>query len=263
MLRRLYRCVVRLHPSSFRQRFGNEMLYIFDQKRGTLAVLGATLDCIFSLLRQWTLRPHVSVEPSSFPLERRASDHIPSFGTLEPSQPSASAIIHGTLLSLILFYGTVVAIRYSWIHVLNLHIPEISANPTQPLSWDSKNSSKHLTVDVIPTEAENHQNDTLAASSSRTPVTPVPPRRVTIWLDLYVGKYVSNYPPTKIAIQIEGDHLSLAAGRQRFILVPASRTRFMMAGVENSYVDFAADAEGGIRSLSWAVNGNVIIAQRQ
>jgi hypothetical protein len=31
MLRRLYRCAVRMHPSSFRRRFGEEMLYIFDQ----------------------------------------------------------------------------------------------------------------------------------------------------------------------------------------------------------------------------------------
>ena len=62
MLRRLYRCVVRLHPFSFRRRFGEEMLYIFDQQKGTLSALGVMLDCVFSLLRQWTLRPHFGIE---------------------------------------------------------------------------------------------------------------------------------------------------------------------------------------------------------
>ncbi len=65
MLRRLYRCAVRLHPSSFRRSFGDEMLYIFDQQKGTLAAVGVTLDCVFSLLRQWTLRPRPA---SSYPL---------------------------------------------------------------------------------------------------------------------------------------------------------------------------------------------------
>jgi hypothetical protein len=247
------------------------MLYIFDQQRGPLATLGVMLDCVVSLLRQWTLRPHIDAELPAAPLRSPMTEHIPSFATLDTFQPRASAIIYGTLLSLILFYMTVFAIRYSWIHVLNLHIPEIEANATQPLSRHSNNLAEHLPVDVIPTDADDPQSKAIASSSPRTPAAHVPPRRVVIWLDQYVGRYISNHPPAKIWIQIErdpltGDHLSLslaAAGKPSVALSPVSPAKFAIVGAENGYVAFTADAQGGICCLSWVVNGNVITAQRQ
>jgi hypothetical protein len=91
-----------------------------------------------------------------------------------------------------------------------------------------------------------------------------------ISLDLYVGEYVSNHPPAKISIQIEGDpirdHLSLslaAGGHPSLALSPVSPARFVIDGAENSYVDFTADAQGRICCLSFVVNGNAITAQRQ
>jgi hypothetical protein len=270
MLRRIYRCAVRLHPSSFRRRFGDEMLYIFDQQRGTLAALGVMLDCVLSLLRQWTRRPQTGAELPAAPLRSLTADHIPSFETLDPFQPRTSAIINGALLSLILFYMTVFAIPYSWIHVLNPRIPEIAANPTLPLSRDAEKSSKPLQLDVIPTESDNPQSKTIASSSPGTPAAPVRARGVRIWLDPYVGKYISSSPPAKVSIQIEGDplrgdHLSLslaAAGHPSLALSPVSPARFVIVGAENSYVDFTADAEGRICCLSLVVNGNVMTAQR-
>ena len=277
MLERLYRCAVRLHPSSFRRRFGDEMLYIFDQQKGTLAALGVMLDCVFSLLRQWA-----SQLPAA-PLLNPVENHIPSFETLDTFRPRASAIINGTVLSLILFCMTVFAIRYSWIHVLNLRIREIAVVPsqqvysqaspshsagtsTQPLTRYSKKSSERLQVDVIPTEAERTQTEINASASPRTPAAPVRTRGVVIWLrlELYVGKYISNSPPAKISIRIEGDHLSLtAAGHPRLALSPVSPTRFVIVGAESSYVDFTPDDLGGIRCLSLGESGNVITAQRQ
>ncbi|MGA7931794.1 MAG: hypothetical protein WCA20_38065 [Candidatus Sulfotelmatobacter sp.] len=261
MLRRLYRCAVRLHPSSFRRRFGEEMLYIFDQQKGTLSALGVMLDCVFSLVRQWTLRPHIGIELPAAPLLSPAADHIPSFETLDPFRPRASAIINGTVLSLILFCMSVFAIRYSWIHVLNLPIPRIAVNSSQQVGPQTR-----LQFDVIPTEPEGIQSKTIASSSPRTPAAPVRARGGTIWLDPYVGKYISNYPPAKISIQIEGDHLSLslaAAGHPSLALSPVSPARFIIVGAENSYVDFTADAQGRICCLSLVVNGNTITARRQ
>jgi hypothetical protein len=266
MLRRLYRSAVRLHPTSFRRRFGDEMLYIFDQQRGTLARLRVMLDCVFSLLRQWTLRPHVSIETPAAPVRSPTADHIPSFETLDPPRPRVSAIIHGTLLSLVLFYTTVFGIRYSWIHVLHLHIPEVAADSSTQLLLDSKKSPQQLQVDVIPTEAnqaDDAQSKTIASASARTSVAPIRPPRAMIWLDQYVGEYVSNHPPARIWIQIAGDHLSLAAVGQRSTLSPTSRTRFVIVGGENSYVDFTSDARGEICCLSLVANGKVITAQRQ
>ncbi len=238
MLRHLYRCALRLHPSSFRRRFGDEMLYIFDQRKGTRAALGLMVDCVFSLLRQWTLRPHTGIELSVAPLPSPTADHIPSFETLDAFRPRASAIINGAVLSLILFCMTIVAIRYSWSHVLNLHIREIGVD------WDQ----------------QVHAQAPAPASHS-----------AWLQLDPYVGEYISKQPPAKISIQVEGDpltgdHLTLslaAEGHPSLALLPMSPPRFVIDGVENSYVDFTADGQGKICRLSFVINGKAITAQRE
>jgi non-heme chloroperoxidase len=229
MLRRLYNCAVRLHPSSFRRRFGDEMLHIFDQQKGRLAAVGLMLDCVLSLLRQWTLRSHIGIELSGAPLLAPTADDIPSFETLDAFRPRASAIIHGMVLSLILFCMTVFAIRYSWIRVLNLRIPEVavgtsaqpvdviptepnhpqrndaqsktmaSSPPTRPLSRDFEKSSEHLRVDIIPNEGVDLQSKAVASSSPRTPAVSLPARGAMILFDSHAGKYIFRYPPAKIS----------------------------------------------------------------
>jgi len=57
MLRHLYRCALRLHPPGFRQRFGEELLSIFDKAEGRLAAFRLVLDAVGSLSRQWLFRP--------------------------------------------------------------------------------------------------------------------------------------------------------------------------------------------------------------
>jgi hypothetical protein len=161
---------------------------------------------------------------------------IPSFGTLDPFRPRASAIINGAALSLILFCVTVVAIRYSWSHVLNLHIREIGVD------WDR---------------------------SVRPQVQP----RQSAWLQLdpYVGEYVSKSPRARISIRIEDDPLagsrlllSLAgAGQARFALSPVSAGKFVIVGTGNGYVEFTADGQGGIRGLDFVMNGKAVSAQRR
>ncbi len=228
MLRRLYRCAVRLHPDSFRRRFGDEMLYIFDQQKGIRAALGVTLDCVFSLLRQWILRPQASAELAAAPLPCPTTDHIPSFGTLDAFRPRTSAIINGAVLSAILFCMTVVAIRHSWIHVLHLHIREIGTD------WEQQ----------VPAAAR-------------------PSHSAWLQLDPYVGEYISKFPPTKISIQIEGDHLSLAfAGHTGLALSPVSTKKFIIEGIASDYADFTSDGQGRICCLSLVISGKVITAQR-
>lgn len=286
MLRRLYRCAVSLHPSSFRRRFGDEMLYIFDRQRGTLAALGVMLDCVFSLLRQWILRPQTCIELPAAPLLSATADHIPSFETLDPFRPRASAVINGVVLSLILFCVTVFAIRYSWIRVLSLRIREVEfvsgqqvysqmrpdgsvGNATQPIVQDRKTSnhiSEHLRVDVIPIEPKGTQTEGIASRSPLALGAPLRIRGVGVWLrlDLYVGKYISKSPPARISVRIDGDHLSLVApGRTRLSLSPISSTRFVIVGAENSYVEFTPDDQGKICGLSLVEGSNVTTAQRQ
>jgi hypothetical protein len=229
MLRRLYRCAVRLHPSGFRRRFGDEMLYIFDQQSGLLAELSVTLDCVLSLLRQWTLRARNGAELPADPLPGPTADHVPLFETLGTFQPRPSAIINGAVLSAILFCMTVIGIRYSWSHVLNLHIREIGTD------WEQ----------VAPVPAR-------------------PAHSALIQLDPYVGEYTSKSPSVKISVRIEGDHLSLSFSKPpSLVLSPVSAKRFVIDGIAENYVDFTPDVRGGICCLSLVISGKVITAQRQ
>ena len=174
MLRHLYRCAVRLHPSSFRQRFGGEMLYIFDQQRGTLAAFGLVLDSFLSVWRQWTFRLHFGIGLTTTSVVQQTANGAPLFATLDNFRPRTSAIVHGMVLSILLFCTTVYAIRYSWIHVVNLTILEsvfhanqqispstnanyFSSNSPRPIAHASDKShliSNHLQVDVIPVERD-------------------------------------------------------------------------------------------------------------
>ena len=55
--RAAYRGVVRLHPRAFRDQFGEEMLWIFEEARVTHGTIRLLADGVFSLLRQWLFRP--------------------------------------------------------------------------------------------------------------------------------------------------------------------------------------------------------------
>ena len=52
MKRAFYKCLLWLHPAGFRDRFADEMLWIFDETEGQ--GLRPFTDVLFSLLRQWT-----------------------------------------------------------------------------------------------------------------------------------------------------------------------------------------------------------------
>jgi hypothetical protein len=112
-----------LHPSGFRKRFADEMLSIFDHIAGKPAALGLLVDGLLSLARQWVLRPEFQREFS--PTPQLAPDGTPSFSTLDPFRPRAGAVIHGLVLSTAVFCMTCFAIRYSWIRVLHVRIPEV------------------------------------------------------------------------------------------------------------------------------------------
>jgi hypothetical protein len=140
MLRRLYRCVLGLHPPGFRERFGEEMLSIFDHAVGKGTAFRLLLDALLSLGKQWTLRPEFWRE---IVIEGTQQPHgIPSFHSLDPFRPRAAAIIHGLVLSMAVFSLTCFAIKYSWIHILHVRIPEIrfeSPPSAQPAARDVAN----------------------------------------------------------------------------------------------------------------------------
>lgn len=56
MTRTLYRWLIRLHPPAFRQRFGQEFLWIFDESSDGSGAGLLVYDAALSLLRQWLVR---------------------------------------------------------------------------------------------------------------------------------------------------------------------------------------------------------------
>lgn len=56
MVRRLYRCLVWLHPAAFRLRFEEEILWIFDEAADGWGTASLLRDAGISLLRQWLIR---------------------------------------------------------------------------------------------------------------------------------------------------------------------------------------------------------------
>jgi hypothetical protein len=56
MVRAVYRCIVSLHPATFRRPFAEEILWIFDQAAGTWGVPSLVADATLSLARRWLIR---------------------------------------------------------------------------------------------------------------------------------------------------------------------------------------------------------------
>lgn len=56
MMRRVYRCLLWLHPTAFRRQFEEEMLWIFDEAAHAWGAALLFSDASASLVRQWLLR---------------------------------------------------------------------------------------------------------------------------------------------------------------------------------------------------------------
>jgi hypothetical protein len=56
MTRSLYRSLLRLHPPHFRERFADEMAWIFDETPATSGKAFLLYDGLVSLARQWVAR---------------------------------------------------------------------------------------------------------------------------------------------------------------------------------------------------------------
>ena len=149
MLRPLYRCMLRLHPSGFRKRFEDEMLSIFDAAATSRDQFRLLADGLLSLVRQWSLRPEFW---RGAPLNsiQTAHDGVPCFYSLDPFRPRTSAVIHGSVLTIILFLSTCYAMRHSWIRVLNVHIPEMQFERSE---WLPPTKTPSSQSSVSPVEA--------------------------------------------------------------------------------------------------------------
>src|SRR5258705_255544 len=116
MYRVAYRCMVRLHPRAFREQFGQEMMWIFEEAAETHGAFRLLSDGIVSLARQWVFRPRsleVRVTVGAVSTSRETAwfawDHI----NASPSRLSARRWLQGGVVSLALFAGAWLAVTQS------------------------------------------------------------------------------------------------------------------------------------------------------
>lgn len=112
MVRFLYVCLLRLHPRWFRERYADEMLWIFDEESRRRNAGPLLADAAASLVRQWAFRSDFQPEPVAAPAAGRTLDGIPVFYTSEPELPRPSALINGVIASVAVFAAISFAISH-------------------------------------------------------------------------------------------------------------------------------------------------------
>ena len=106
MLRSLYVWLLQLHPAAFRQRFGEEMLEIFENAAGLRASVLLLVDGLMSLMRQWALRPEFRQPFLATAVSEGAAD-VPHFRTIDSYKPRPAAMFHGGLLTVVMLCAVV------------------------------------------------------------------------------------------------------------------------------------------------------------
>src|SRR5262245_28434914 len=107
MMRCLYLYIVRLHPCRFRERFGEELKFGFDETRSVTGSSFLFADALLSLLRQWVFRPKNWATPR--PAVYASSDGTRLFTLIQDSRPRSFFLLCGLVISGALFVGIVVA----------------------------------------------------------------------------------------------------------------------------------------------------------
>src|SRR5258708_1726011 len=111
-----HRCIVRLHPRTFREQFGEEMMWIFEEAAETHGAVRLLSDGMVSIARQWVFRPRsleVPVTAGAVSTSRERSwfawEHING----SPSRLSARRWLQGGMVSMALFAGAWLAVTQS------------------------------------------------------------------------------------------------------------------------------------------------------
>jgi hypothetical protein len=278
------------------------MLSIFDQAHGTASALKLLLDALFSLSRQWTLRPEFWQDLSPAASPQPTSDGIPSFYTISPFRPRSAAVINGLVLSLAVFCMTCFAIRYSWIHVLHVRIPEVQFErpswipPKGAISGTSPTLQK---TPISPPEKRTPPADSATSALSQVPPAVAVPQRRTaraathpdtarpqykpqvsnqqarttsaaeLPLKSYEGTYVVDSPANlRIVITVEDENLMMSmSGQERLTLAPMSEAKFAVQGIENCWIEFSPGrgtmGDESAPQLQLSCNGQRYTALRQ
>jgi hypothetical protein len=225
MLRFFYRWLLRFHPARFRERFGEEMLSIFDHIEARPAAAKLVAEAFISLVRQWTMRSEYWKEKAAVSVPAAAGGS-PVFFTLESFEPRKSALFEGAVLTWIVCSVLFLALKHSRMHYA--YLPEV------------------IFESVVEPNAK------------------FPTRISKETLVYYVGAY-STDAPTKLTalITVEDEHLVIEIpGEHKSILVPVHGTRFAFSGSQNEWIEFVKPDNGAAHGLRIYRNGSEFGAHR-
>jgi hypothetical protein len=152
-----YRLIVRMHPGPFRDRFGDEMLWIFDAERRRGRAAQLLLDGVLSLLRQ-----HVKVEKNPEPIP-------PGFALLDTSLGIAPRrfIEAGLTASLILAGFMLLLGKAGKPPVVPVCLPGAPPPPPRLLQAPSRIQALPRALPNIHSRLDPRQIDNAAASAVR------------------------------------------------------------------------------------------------
>jgi pimeloyl-ACP methyl ester carboxylesterase len=175
----LYRCLLRFHPHRFRERFADEMLSIFDHAEDRREVVKLLGDGLSSLVRQWTLRSEFwkkkgieSVYPSA--------DGVPVFYTFDSFKPCPSALIDGSILTVVAFCAVCLVLRYNWTHPPVISFARVefaTSSDMEPLAG-SRTLSKGTAVIRLDQQAMSPHRETVVIKEALSS----PDQTVPSWL---------------------------------------------------------------------------------
>jgi hypothetical protein len=115
VLRRLYGWIIRLHPQRFRDRFGQEMLSIFDDSGEDVSPARLVADGGFSVVRQWLLRSGSGIAETAEAVPW-STDGSPVFYVFGDYRPRTSSLVSGGMLTLLVFCAAWLVCEYTWTH---------------------------------------------------------------------------------------------------------------------------------------------------
>lgn len=247
MLRLLYLRLLQLHPACFRERFGHEMMSIFDHTEGGIARARLVADGLVSLTRQWMLRPHYARVRTAALSEGGLGFHV-----FHNSKPRTIALLEGAILTAITFTFVCLTMGYNWRHPILI--------PIKPPHWGVPNAARGPLyyppiAEPLPTQsvtsaptAEDSSKTSLPAvtgakaSPSRiaVPLAPIP----LDTLRSYVGNYALELPAGgSVLITLADGILSLQMPRHSPIaLMATSATTFSAFGDSDLWIAFEKPA---------------------
>lgn len=173
MLRRLYGCVVRLHPPRFRDRFGAEMLSIFDEAAAPHAKSALVADGLVSIFRQWVFR-HEYAGESVAEAAHCSSGGAPVFFIIDEYRPRTGPLIWGGVLTLALFCAAWLLSEYTWTHPVFMPLTTVQFETPSDSAPEGSSSRSPLPLATIPSSERARAPRGAATSSMSTPIERAP-----------------------------------------------------------------------------------------